>query len=67
MHWLAVTASDIGNWGDKLLYGVLVGGCLLAVCCTSGKKRRKLTRSMDARDIESTADIQRSGPPRFNG
>ena len=63
----AITALDIGYWGDKLLYVFLVGGCLVAGCCTAGKKRRSLTQRMDARDVESTADIQRSGPPRFNG
>ena len=63
----AITALDIGYWGDKLLYVFLVAGCLVAGCSTMGKKRRKETQRRDDLDIENTADISRSGPPRFNG
>jgi hypothetical protein len=70
MELLAATARDIGYWGDKLIGVAGITFCLIVIGVAKARSRRAgdaAANQMDEVDADRTADLQRSGPPRFNG
>ena len=67
MHILAITAEQIGFWGDKLIGILGVSFCAGIIIWRAGKKRSAGSERMETLEAEREADLGSSGPPRFNG
>ena len=68
MHVLALTAQQIGYWGDKAIT-IAVVLAVLVFFTFKGTARRRGEDAARAEELEAdrAADIYRAGPPRFNG
>lgn len=68
MQWLAVSAEQIGFWGDQLISVVGITFCLIACGFVVSKRRQVSTEHMEDLEAERKANLQNAnGPPRFNG
>ena len=65
MSWFAVPAYEL--WADKILYVMLMFAALSARARAAVKRRREDAQRLVDRDVEHHTDLQRPGPPRFNG
>ena len=69
MQLLSMTAEQIGFWGDKMIFvvGIAIVLGVFALVGAAKRSRRANTDRADELNADREADLQRSGPPRFNG
>lgn len=68
MQLLAMTAEQIGFWGDKLISVLAVTLVLIGCGLVASKRRQVTTEQLEDLDAERKANLHKAdGPPRFNG